>query len=77
MHTCAAIDISVVHCIRKRCQMDVEQASDAGLSFQNKIRLEMVETMDRLRCICAFKVTMPPLALCIYAINSQASECIP
>jgi len=57
--------------------MDVEQASDAGLSFQNKIRLEMVETMDRLRCICAFKVTMPPLALCIYAINSQASECIP
>jgi len=50
MHTCATMDIPVVHRISKKRRMDhdSETAADTGLSFQDEIKRDMFEIMDRL-----------------------------
>ena len=48
LHTCAILDIPVVRRICKKRRMDREEAADAGLSFQDEIRREMMEIIDRL-----------------------------
>ena len=48
LHTCAKLDIPVVRRICKKRRMDREEAADAGLSFQDEIRREMMEIIDRL-----------------------------
>lgn len=48
MHTCASMDIPVVRRVRKKRRMDGETAADTGLSFQDEIKRDMYEILDRL-----------------------------
>jgi len=47
-HTCATMDIPVVRRVHKKRRMDSETAADTGLSFQDEIKRDMFEIIDRL-----------------------------
>ena len=49
VETCNAMGISAVRRMRKRRRMDDEETSDVILSYQDEIKREMFEVIDRLK----------------------------